>query len=101
MPGLKLWLFGPPRIELEDEPVELPRRKSLALLVYLALSGEAQPRDRLAALFYPEYDQVGARSALRRDLSTLNASLGPGWLDASRESITLRRDLDSPAGRTI
>ncbi len=40
MPGLKLWLFGPPRIELEDEPVELPRRKSLALLAYLALAGK-------------------------------------------------------------
>ena len=97
MPGLKLWLLGSPRVELADEPVELPRRKSLALLVYLALTGEAQPRDRLAALFFPEYDQAGARSALRRDLSALNASLGPGWLDADRESIALRRELNAAA----
>ena len=40
MDDLKLWLLGQPRIELDGEPIKLQRRKALALLVYLAVTGE-------------------------------------------------------------
>jgi DNA-binding SARP family transcriptional activator len=62
----------------------------MALLVYLAVTGERQPRETLAALFWPENDHHRARAALRRDLSELNLLLEGQWLDVSRESVSLR-----------
>jgi predicted ATPase/DNA-binding SARP family transcriptional activator len=91
MSGLKLWLLGPPRIEVETVPVEIQRRKALALLVYLAVTGESQPRDSLATLFWPENNQSNARTALRRDLSALNKALGRTWLEIDRERVGLER----------
>ena len=92
MSQLKLFFLGPPRIELNDTLVELKRRKSLALLAYLALATEPQRRDTLATLLMPDSPQSSARAALRRDLASLNESLGKEWLIAERETIDLRRD---------
>ena len=83
-------MLGPPQIELNGEPLEIKRRKALALLIYLAISGEPQPRDRLATLLWPESSQQNARKALRRDLSELNLALGGDWLRVDRESVRLR-----------
>jgi predicted ATPase/DNA-binding SARP family transcriptional activator len=91
MSGLKLWLLGPLRIEVETGPVEIQRRKAVALLVYLAVTGESQLRDSLATLFWPENDQSDARTALRRDLSALNKALGRTWLEIGREQVGLER----------
>ena len=90
MTPLALRLLGPPQIELNGEPLEIKRRKALALLIYLGVSGDPQPRDRLAALLWPESSQQNARKALRRDLSELNLALGGEWLDVDRESVGLR-----------
>jgi DNA-binding SARP family transcriptional activator len=90
MSTLSLYLLGPPRVELRGGLVEIKRRKALALLSYLAVNGERQPRDRLAALFWPESSQSQARKALRRDLSELNLTLEGDWLEADRESVGLR-----------
>jgi len=38
---LKLVVFGSPRLERDGRPIELNLRKALALLVYLAVSGQA------------------------------------------------------------
>ena len=96
MPGLRLRLLGPSHLELDDQPVDLQRRKVLALLVYLAVTSEAHPRDSLATLLWPELDQSAARTALRRDLSVLNKGLGHAWLEIDHESVRLRRGA-SPA----
>lgn len=37
MSNLALFLLGPPRIERDGEPVEILRRKAMALVVYLAV----------------------------------------------------------------
>jgi class 3 adenylate cyclase/DNA-binding SARP family transcriptional activator/regulation of enolase protein 1 (concanavalin A-like superfamily) len=89
MSSLKLFLLGPPRVELEEQPVEIKPRKALGLLIYLAITGESHPRDSLATLFWPEADQRQARAALRRRLSELNQTLGREWLQVSRESVGL------------
>ena len=57
MSRLALYLLGPPRLELDGEPVEVPRRKAVALLAYLAVTGGHHSRDSLATLLWPEYDQ--------------------------------------------
>src|SRR5688572_31708992 len=88
MSQLALYLLGLPRIELDGAPVQLDRRKALALLLYLALSPQAQSRDVLATLFWPGYDQTYARANLRRTLSTINQALGKNWLEVERESVT-------------
>ncbi len=76
MPRLSLYLLGPPRLELDGEPLNIGRRKAVALMAYLAVTGQGQARDALATLLWPEYDASRARAALRRTLSTLNRALG-------------------------
>ncbi len=94
MSRLALYLLGPPRLELDGEPVHLPRRKALALLAYLAVTGRSHSRDSLAALFWPRFDQRSARAELRRILSVINGALGKGWLTVDRETAALNPDAD-------
>jgi len=51
-------------------------RKATALIAYLAVTGQPQARDSLAALLWPDADAERARGALRRTLSTLRTGLG-------------------------
>lgn len=86
---LTVHLLGPPRIEIDGEPIEVDTRKAIALLAYLAVSGEIQRRSSLAALFWPESDSKRSRSALRRTLSALNKAIGKEWIEADRSTISL------------
>jgi DNA-binding SARP family transcriptional activator len=78
-PGL-LILGG---IELRGVPAEsadhlLIQSKVVALLGYLALAprGRHQRRDRLIGLLWPELDQLHARTALRKAIHLVRATLG-------------------------
>jgi ABC-type oligopeptide transport system substrate-binding subunit/DNA-binding SARP family transcriptional activator len=89
MPTLNLAFLGAPRIELDGQPVEIPARKAVALLAYLAVTGQPHSRERLAALFWPEADAEHARGALRAALVALRRSLGDGWLVAEGDALRL------------
>ena len=89
MDALRLYLLGSPRLERNGQLVEMDTRKALALLAVLALSGQDQQRDSLAALLYPEAEPASARAAFRRTLSTLNVALGEGLLAIRREAVGL------------
>jgi DNA-binding SARP family transcriptional activator len=91
VPELRLAVLGPPRLELDGAAVEVDTRKAIALLVYLAVTGERHGREALAGLLWPEYDEAHARAALRRTLSALNKGLRGGWLATDRTSIALDR----------
>lgn len=80
-------LFGPPRIELDGTPVDISRRKALALLAYVAATGQPHSRDSLATLYWPEVAQTRARGNLRRVLSDLQQELGPDWLTVDSETV--------------
>jgi DNA-binding SARP family transcriptional activator len=95
MSELKLFFLGPPRVELDGAPVEFQRRKAVALLIYLAVSGQAHARDALATLFWPDQSQSRARAYLRRDLAVLNTSLNGEWLEADRETVELKSGAES------
>jgi DNA-binding SARP family transcriptional activator len=86
---LKLFLLGSPRVEQAGAQINVDTRKAIALLAYLAMTGQRHSRDALAALLWPEYDHPSARGALRRTLSTLKKALGGVGLNADRETVGL------------
>lgn len=85
---LRLSLLGPPVVRLDGQPVSFDTRKAVALLAVLAVERRPQPRDRLAAMLWPEGDALRARSALRRTLSVTTASTG-GAVVADRSLVEL------------
>ena len=97
MKDLRLFLFGSPHLEHDGQLVEMDTRKALALLAFLALSGQEHQRDALAALLYPEADSTNARAAFRRTLSTLHGALGEGVLSIRREAVGLPHEDSSEA----
>ncbi|MCB0193954.1 MAG: protein kinase, partial [Anaerolineae bacterium] len=86
---LKLYLLGPPRVEIDETPVDIQRRRALALLAYLAVNRQTHSRDTLSTLLFPDADQRRARAYLRRDLAALNTSLPGDWFVADRDTVTL------------
>jgi DNA-binding SARP family transcriptional activator len=92
MAQVALYMFGPPRIEIDHEPATIDTRKALALFVYLAVTRRPHTRDAIAGLLWPDYDQAHARATLRRTLSPLHRLLGEGYLSIEREMLALRAD---------
>ena len=94
MPQWALHLLGSPRLERDGSRVEIHRRKVMALLIYLAVTGRSHSRDSLAALLWPEYDQVRSRAAFRHALSELQKTLGKKRILVAQDSICLEQDAD-------
>ena len=103
MPRLAVYLLGPPRVERDGVAVWLDRRKAIALLAYLAVTGQSHRRDSLVNLLWPDCDTTTGRAALRRTLHALSAAIGADWLDTGREEIGLNpgADLSTSAGHTL
>ena len=89
MPEYRFYLFGPPRLEFQGQPVAVDTRKALALLAYLLIEDQPQSRDTLATLLWPESNQSAARAALRRTLSPLRSALSSDIIDFGRELIAI------------
>jgi predicted ATPase/DNA-binding SARP family transcriptional activator len=94
MPKLSLYFFGAPRIEVDDTPVSVGHTKGMALLAYLAVTGQTHTRESLAAFLWPRHDPASALAEVRRMLWALNKSLGKGWLAADRRTIALLPQAD-------
>jgi len=90
----KLFWLGHPRIERDGAPVRLDTRKTTALLAYLSLIDHPMSRERLAALFWPDFDQERAPANLRRSLAALRAALPGDWLAAERDRIGVQSSED-------
>ncbi len=87
MTELRFQFFGPPCFKLNGASIRVGRRKAVALAAYLAVTGKSHSRERLADLFWPEYDREKARSSLRRTLSVMTKALGKFWLAIDRDTI--------------
>ena len=98
MSRLALHLLGPPHIEIDGVPVQVDTRKAIALLAYLAVTGESFRRASLANLLWPEYDRTRGRAALRRTLYALRKALGGAWLEVDQEVIGLAPSVDPLTG---
>ena len=101
MPRLALYLLGPPRIERDGTPVQMRRRKAVALLTYLVRTGSTHSREKLATLLWPESDQSRALANLRVALVALNDALGEGWLVIDRENVRLSPDPSTDLGQEL
>jgi DNA-binding SARP family transcriptional activator len=91
MSSLTLRLLGPPQVELNGAPLHIARRRTLALLLYLAVTDQRYQRDELTAFFWPELDPSHARADLRRALYQLHQTLGDGWIEANDNQVRFRR----------
>jgi predicted ATPase/DNA-binding SARP family transcriptional activator len=94
MPPLRLFLLGSPRLEAEAGPIEINRRKAVALLAYLAVTAQSHNRDALATLLWPAYDQRKARTSLRSALTTLNNTPLGSYLVIGQEVVGLEPEAE-------
>lgn len=98
---LRLDLLGPPEVHLGDRLLTFPTRKTLALLIYLALESGQQPRELLAAVLWPESSTERSYASLRNTLSHLQAALRLSgeqalspYLSISHHALALNPDAD-------
>ena len=77
--GISIALFGGPVIKDDERgPIQLPTRKSEALLTYLVeAAGHPVSREHLGDLLWPHSGQDQARASLRQETSVLRKALGP------------------------
>src|SRR5215472_4579077 len=68
--ALELALLGRPVVAVDGGRVDVPTRKALALVGYLAVEG-VSPRARLADALWPSVRPDAARLNLRRELNRL------------------------------
>jgi len=89
MSTVMVYLLGSPRLERDGHALALQYRKNLALLAYLAVTGEPHTREALIALLWPELEPSRARANLRRNLSLLMQALGGDVLAVEGDLIGL------------
>jgi DNA-binding SARP family transcriptional activator len=95
---LELAFLGSPEIRINGQVIHVPVRKALALLAYLACEPGWHARGQLAFLFWPEKDEAGGRTSVRKILLYLNETLGQPdvpFLNASREAIAFNAACDA------
>ncbi len=94
MSHLGLFFLGPPKVQIDQQPIIFPIRKATALLAYLSVTGKPHPRDSLTTLLWPELDQSRARASLRHALWTLGCTGLAEWLDTDQELVGLKSGYD-------
>lgn len=96
-PSLQLYLLGPPEVRLGEKLLTFPTRKTLALLIYLAMEGGQQPREHLAVLLWPEANQERSYASLRNTLGHLKTALSSAqafFLSITHHTLALNSDAD-------
>lgn len=98
-PILHILALGPPEVRVDDNLVSFPTRKTLALLIYLAIEGGLQLREHLAALFLPEANSERSYANLRNTLGHLQTVFRrfsnqayPPYLTVTNQALGLNQD---------
>ena len=88
---LSIKLLGPPGASFEGRNLRFGRKKTLALLCYLAAEGGKHRRGELADLLWPKSDQRRARTDLRSTLAGIRKVLGANGArgDGNSEGVRL------------
>ncbi|MGE5140495.1 MAG: ATP-binding protein, partial [Rudaea sp.] len=90
---LRLYILGAPRFEHDGSSIDLPSAKALALLAYLAIAREPQPRERLFALLWGSSTEDAARKNLRNTLWGIGKTLGDHVLRVDEQHLALSSDV--------
>ncbi|MBX3010740.1 MAG: AAA family ATPase [Caldilineaceae bacterium] len=90
---LSIHLLGAPTITYAGQPLPVTRRKSRAMLYYLAAHATPLARDHLLAFFWPDTDRQGAQQNLRTTLYGLRKIVGE-WLQVEDDSVALTGKLE-------
>ena len=75
MAPLSLRVLGEPLVTRGGATLRFATRKTLALLLYLAIERRPVSREALVTLLWPESDTVSGRAALRNTLTYLRRTL--------------------------
>ena len=104
MAALTIHLFGYPQFLIDNTPIKVERRKTLALAAYLAVEDSQDSpeisnqhgamqrgygRERLAALFWPDCSQEQAGAYLRQALWDFGKSAGETWIVKNSQFVYL------------
>jgi predicted ATPase/DNA-binding SARP family transcriptional activator len=89
LPHYALYVLNGVRLEKAQVAIEIERRKAIALLIYLALTGTRHARNLLIDLFWSDYPPERAAANLRRVLSTIRTHLGPHFLETDRDTVAI------------
>jgi DNA-binding SARP family transcriptional activator len=90
---LSIQLLGAPQILQDGRPLTITRKKSRALLYYLAAHDKPLTREQLLAVFWPDSERVSAQQVLRTTLHGLRQALGAA-LVADDNTLSLAPDTD-------
>jgi DNA-binding SARP family transcriptional activator/tetratricopeptide (TPR) repeat protein len=77
MEPLTMRLLGTPQVTFGQRPLSFATRKTLAMLVYLAVEGGRPSRETLMALLWPESEPEKAAATFRGTLARLRRALQP------------------------
>jgi len=91
---LSIQLLGSPQISANAQPLNLTRRKSRAIVYYLAAHPHPLTRDHLLSLFWPDLDRPAAQQTLRTTLHGLRKTLNSALL-VEENTLALDADLDT------
>src|SRR5688572_29999042 len=93
MNAFHLSFLGVPSMRRDDRVIELRRAKGTALLLYLAITRVAQPRERMLDLLWPESLPQAARKNMRNTLWAIGEALGRDVLEQDGAGIRLTHAL--------
>ncbi len=82
-------LLGSFSVQINQQVLQWNRRKTEALIAYLAVHQEGKRRETLAALLWEDSNEQNANIALRRSLSEINQSLFAPFIDIQRYNVRL------------
>jgi len=86
---VRIWLLGPPRIQVSGHDTDFGTRKAIALLSYLVVTDQPHSRETLETLLWPEYNHESASQAFRQTLYILRQRLGKNILPGIRKQVVL------------
>jgi DNA-binding SARP family transcriptional activator len=93
MSGLELRFLGVPEVWKGGRLLKFPTRKSLALLIYLAVAGSWHSREKLVTLLWPESPTQQGQASLRNALIRLRRTLAEAETQLLIEGDLLSFDL--------
>ncbi len=87
-------LLGTPQLLADGALLELPRRRSRALIYYLAAQPAPVAREQLLGLLWPDHERSAAQQILRTTLHGVRRALGSALMGDDTLSIAPEVDVD-------